>query len=57
MSAERTIYTATLPSDAPPPEPDFLLRARLVQFDTENSVRGARGFVLYSLTEAKAGFS
>ena len=56
MTAERTIYTATLPSDAPPPEPDFLLRARPVQFDTENSVRGARGFVLYSLTDARADF-
>lgn len=37
-----------------PPSASFTLRARLVEFDTENSVRGAKGTVFYALSEAKA---
>ena len=45
------------PANAVPQTPGFVLRARLIQFDTENSVRGAKGFVFAALTQAKAGIS
>jgi hypothetical protein len=56
ITAERRLYTAwsASPANAVPPSPGFVLRARLIQFDTENSVRGAKGFVFVALTQAKA---
>ena len=35
-----------------PTDPTFVLRARLVEFDTENSVVGAKGLVYYAFTGA-----
>lgn len=43
---------ATIPDSA-----NFALRARLVQFDTENSVSNARGFVFYHFRQPKAAIS
>ena len=59
MSAERRLYTAwsACPADSAPLSPGFVLRARLIQFDTENSVRGAKGYVFAALTQAKAQIS
>ncbi len=59
MSAERRLYTAwsACPAESAPLSPGFVLRARLVQFDTENSVRGAKGYVFAPLTQAKAQIS
>lgn len=39
---------------AAPATPAFVLRARLINFDTENSRPAARGWVLYQLTGASA---
>ena len=46
ISAERQLYIAwsACPANSVPQSPGFVLRARLIQFDTENSVRGAKGF-------------
>lgn len=59
ITAERRLYTAwsACPADSVPLSPGFVLRARLVQFDTENSVRGGKGFVFAALTQAKARIS
>jgi hypothetical protein len=56
ISAERLLYTAwsAAPAGALPATPAFVLRARLIQFDTENSVRGAKGFVFLAMSAAKA---
>jgi hypothetical protein len=59
ITAERRLYTAwsASPANSVPLSPGFVLRARLIQFDTENSVRGAKGFVFAALTQAKAQIS
>jgi len=59
LSAERLLYTAwtAAPAGSEPATPTFVLRARLLQFDTENSVPGATGFLYAALSEAKASIS
>ena len=59
ITAERLLYTAWSagPANSVPQSPGLVLRARLIQFDTENSVRGAKGFVFTALTQAKAQIS
>ncbi len=59
ISAERRLYAAwsACPANSVPQAPGFVLRARLIQFDTENSVRGAKGFVFAALTQGKAQIS
>lgn len=59
ISAERKLYTAwsACPAESVPLTSGFVLRARIVQFDTENSVRGAKGYVFAAMTEAKARIS
>jgi len=59
LSAERLLYTAwtAVPAGSEPATPTFVIRARLLQFDTENSVTGATGFIYVTLTEAKASIS
>lgn len=42
------LYTA----DAVPAETTFALRARLIEFDTENSVSNARGYLFYDFSAA-----
>ncbi len=54
MSAERLLYTTWQAAQVALPGPSFVIRARLVQFDTENSVRGAKGYVFASMSQAKA---
>lgn len=56
LSADALHYTTltAAPGSSVPASPNIILRARLIQFDTENSVSGAVGFVRYALTEAKA---
>ena len=54
ISAERLLYTTWQAAQVAPPGPSFVIRARLIQFDTENSVRGAKGYVLASMSQAKA---
>ena len=54
LLANRLVYNAWEAGATAPAGPNFVIRARLVQWDTENSVRGAKGNVFYSLTDAKA---
>lgn len=54
LHADQMAYGNWTAGAAVPPSASFTLRARLVEFDTENSVRGAKGTVFYALTEAKA---
>ncbi len=55
ITADRLIYDVWQGGAPPPESPSFALRARLIQFDTENSVAGAKGLVFYRLSGAKAG--
>lgn len=57
LFADRMAYGNWTAAGQAPASPSFTLRARLLQFDTENSVRGARGTMFYGLTDAKAGIS
>jgi hypothetical protein len=54
LTAERLLYATWQAASVAPASPNFVIRARVVQFDTENSVRGAKGYVLVSMSEAKA---
>lgn len=54
LLANRLLYNAWEVGAAVPASANFIIRARLVQWDTENSVRGAKGNVFYGLTAAKA---
>ena len=54
LHADQMAYGNWTAGAAIPPSASFTLRARLVEFDTENSVRGAKGTVFYALSEAKA---
>jgi len=54
LLADRMAYGNWTAAGQAPASPSFTLRARLLQFDAENSVRGAKGTVFYGLTEAKA---
>ena len=57
LHADQLLYNGWAAAAAAPAGPNFIIRARLVQWDTENSVRGAKGNVFYSLTGAKAQIS
>ena len=54
IEADKLLYAAWSAADAAPANPSFAMRARLVEFDTENSVPGAKGTVYFALTNAKA---
>lgn len=54
LQADRMTYGNWTAALQAPASPNFTLRARLLQFDTENSVQGAKGTVFYNLTDAKA---
>jgi len=57
LHADKMAYGNWTAASVVPPSASFTLRARLVEFDTENSVKGAKGTVFYALTEAKADIS
>ena len=52
MHADQMAYNKWRAADAIPTASNFTLRARLVDFDTENSVLGAKGLVYYAFTGA-----
>ena len=54
LHADVMAYGAWRAATETPASANFVLRVRLVEFDTENSVQKAQGTVFYSLTEAKA---
>jgi hypothetical protein len=54
VHADQMAYGNWTAAGESPESANFMLRARLVEFDTENSVRGAKGTVFYALSEAKA---
>ena len=57
FSADRLLYGRWEGGAQVPASPNFVLRARLVQFDTENSITNARGFVFYEFSNATASIS
>ena len=59
LSAEKLLYTAWTAASAgsEPATPTFVLRVRLIEFDTENSVPNTTGFIYAALTQAKASIS
>ena len=57
LHADRMAYGNWTAASVVPPSASFALRARLIEFDTENSVKGAKGTVFFALKEAKAGIS
>ena len=54
ITADRLLYTQWQGGAQAPASASFALRARLVQFDTENSVAGARGLVSMRFTNGTA---
>ena len=54
LHADQMAYGAWTAADQSPLLPSFTLRARLIQFDTENSVKLAKGTVYYEFTNATA---
>nr|HRJ74007.1 hypothetical protein [Terrimicrobiaceae bacterium] len=57
LHADKMAYGNWTAASVVPPSASFALRARLIEFDTENSVKGAKGTVFYALSEAKAEIS
>lgn len=57
LAANKVLYGFTTPADAIPLSADVALQARLIEFDTENSIENARGIVHLALTDAKATIS
>ncbi len=57
LSASRLLYDAWEGGAQVPAAANFAVRGRLIQFDTENSVAGARGFVGYQLSNGTAKIS
>jgi len=57
LHADKMTYGNWMAAATAPAAANFTLRARLIQFDTENSVKGAKGTVFFALTEAKAEIS
>lgn len=57
FAANRLLYGRWEAAAVVPPDPTFVVRARLIQFDTENSVTNARGFVFYEFTKAEVRIS
>ena len=55
LLADRLLYNVWAGGAPTPAGPNFVIRARLIQWDTENSVRGAKGNLYYALSGAKAG--
>ena len=57
LTADQLLYNIWEAAPQAPASASFTLRARLAQFDTENSVAGAKGLVSYALTNAAAKIS
>lgn len=59
LSAEALAYTAwtAAPAESLPSSPGLMLRGYLSNFDTENAVTGAVGFVHFAFTNGKFGIS
>lgn len=57
LLADRLLYNVWAGGAPAPAGPNFVVRARLVQWDTENSVRGARGNIFCAMTNAKASIA
>lgn len=57
ITAEVLKQRAWFAADAAPATAQFALRARLVRFDTENSIAGAVGYAVAALTAGKASVS
>ena len=57
LHSDRMAYGNWTAASVVPTSASFALRARLVEFDTENSVKGAKGTVFFALTGAKADIS
>ena len=52
MHADQMAYHKWTAAAAVPTDTNFTLRARLIEFDTENSVVGAKGLVYYAFSGA-----
>lgn len=57
MAANAIAYGAIAPAAVAPSSPNFVIRARLVDFDTENNVPDATGLVYYRFAKGTAGLS
>lgn len=57
ITADRLLYGQYETCGSQPDTANFALRARLIQFDTQDSVTGARGWAYFDFANAKAGIS
>jgi len=55
ITASKLLYGQYEASGTAPDSPNFTLRARLIQLDTQDSVPGARGWAYFSFENAQAG--
>ena len=55
ITASKLLYGQYEACGTAPDSADFTLRARLIQFDTQDSVPGARGWAYFSFDNAQAG--
>ncbi len=49
LTANKISYGASSVADSVPASPNFILRARLIQFDTRNNVHNAMGWLYYAV--------
>jgi hypothetical protein len=57
LATNKKIYGVEIAGDVIPPTANFAIRARLVEFDTEDNVSDAMGLVYYSLEKGVASVS
>ena len=56
ITCDRSLYGGLENANtAAPASANFALRARLIEFDTENSIPTARGWVVYQLVKPASG--
>jgi hypothetical protein len=57
MRTNKKIYGVEVSGDSIPPTANFALRARLIEFDTEDNVKDAQGLVYYAITKASGNIT
>lgn len=57
IAGDQLLYDAWEAAGAVPSSANFAVRARLIRFDTENSITKAKGLVFYMMTNAKGGIT
>jgi hypothetical protein len=54
MATNKKAYGVEIGGDSCPPSPNFAIRGRLIEFDTEDNIKDAQGLVYYAISKASA---